>query len=75
MNARLPTLNPREMIAALKRAGFVEQHQKGSHLYLWRAHDERITSVPVHPGTLGRGLVRQILSQVGLSEEEFRKLL
>ena len=37
--SRLPSVRPRELVAALERAGFVRHHQKGSHLYLW--HPEK----------------------------------
>jgi predicted RNA binding protein YcfA (HicA-like mRNA interferase family) len=31
----LPAVRPSEVVAALKRAGFVEKRQKGSHVVLW----------------------------------------
>ena len=75
MTPRLPTVSVRDMLAALKRAGFVEDSQKGSHKYLRRLSDGRTTAVPVHPGDLNRALVRAILAQAGITEDEFRKLL
>jgi predicted RNA binding protein YcfA (HicA-like mRNA interferase family) len=75
MSGRLPSVNAREVLGALKRAGFQELHQKGSHQYLWHPSKKLLTGVPMHPGDLGRGLVRKILKQAGLSEEEFRRLL
>ncbi|HEY4526482.1 MAG TPA: type II toxin-antitoxin system HicA family toxin [Candidatus Paceibacterota bacterium] len=72
---RLPNLTAREVARALKRAGFVEDGQRGSHLFLW--HDGKVagTSVPMHPGDLRRSLLKQIIKQADLSEEEFRKYL
>ena len=72
---RLPGINARKAIQALKRAGFVEDGQRGSHLYFWHEEKRLITSVPVHPGDIKRSLLKQIIKQAGLSEEEFRKLL
>lgn len=72
---RLPTVNARKVIAALKRAGFEEAKQRGSHLYFWHPVRKLETSVPIHPGDLKRSLVRGILQQAGLTEDEFRKLL
>jgi len=46
--SRLPTIKPIEAVRALKKAGFIEHHQKGSHLYLWHPDQERMTAVP-HP--------------------------
>lgn len=75
MSGRLPSVTAREMLVALKRAGFRELHQKGSHQYLWHDGKKLLTGVPMHPGDLGRGLVRRILKQAGLSEEEFRRFM
>jgi predicted RNA binding protein YcfA (HicA-like mRNA interferase family) len=73
--SRLPTPRPREVVAALKRVGFVEHHQKGSHLYLWHPERRVMTSIPMHSGDLHRGLFKAILKQTGLSEDQFRELL
>lgn len=47
---RLPSVTAREMVAALKRAGFEEDGQRGSHLRLWHPKREKLTTV--HPGDL-----------------------
>ncbi len=73
--SRLPNLTPRKVIVALKRAGFVEQHQKGSHLYFWHPTQRCMTSVPIHPGDVNRGLLKEIIKQAKLTETEFRNLL
>ena len=73
---RLPTLNAWKVVSALKRAGFVEDGQRGSHLYLRHPTDERGTCVPMHAGRdIKRSLLRLILNQAGISEGEFRRLL
>jgi predicted RNA binding protein YcfA (HicA-like mRNA interferase family) len=52
---RLPRLRGREVIAALKRAGFVVLRIKGSHHFMQHS-DERRTVVPVHADeTIGPG--------------------
>lgn len=73
--SRLPTVTAKQVVSALKRIGFTEVNQKGSHLYLWHAGRKLMTGVPMHTGDVGRGLVKKILKQAGLSEVEFRKLL
>jgi predicted RNA binding protein YcfA (HicA-like mRNA interferase family) len=73
--SRLPTLHPRQLVAALKRAGFIEHHQTGSHLYLWHPSGQRMTSVPMHSRDLKRGTTNAILKQAGLTEDELRNLL
>jgi predicted RNA binding protein YcfA (HicA-like mRNA interferase family) len=73
---RLPTLNARKVIQALKRAGFEEVRQhRSSHLFLANKAKNLETCVPIHGGDLGRSLVRAIIQQAGLTEEEFRNLL
>jgi predicted RNA binding protein YcfA (HicA-like mRNA interferase family) len=73
---RLPVLRPQEVIHALEKLGFVCTRQsKGSHRRF--AHsDGRKTTVPVHKGrTIGRGLLRKILRDVGVSVEELLEAL
>ena len=72
---RLPQVNPRKLIDALKKAGFEEYNQKGSHLILVDEERDLQTSVPMHSGDVGRGLLKKILKQAELTEEEFRGLL
>ena len=61
------------MLRKLKRAGFEESRQSGSHLVL-RHEDGRQTYLPMHTGDLPMGTFRSILKQAGLIEEEFRDL-
>jgi len=72
---KLPRLSARKLAAALKRAGFERDRQKGSHLTM--RHPERGSRVviPMHPGDMAVGLVHDILAQAGLSIEELRILL
>lgn len=73
--SRLPSVTPRQAVAALKRAGYEDHLQKGSHLYLWHDNSRRMTCVPMHPGDFHRGVLKRILKQAGLTEEQFRELL
>jgi len=73
--SRLPAVKPRQVITALRRIGFVEHHQKGSHLFLWNPQSRRMTTVPQHPGDLKRGTLRAIIEQAGLSDDESLGLL
>lgn len=70
---RLPTLKPQEVIKTLRKLDFIELRQKGSHRFFYRASDKRATVIPIHNRDLGRGLLRQIISDVGLSVDEFLK--
>ena len=71
----LPALKPRQVVMALRRAGFIEHHQKGSHLFLWNTQSRRMTTVPQHSGDLKMGTLRAIIKQAGLSENDFIRLL
>jgi len=49
--------------------------QKGSHAR-WKHPDGRATTIPIHPSTeIGGWLFHEILGQLGISEEDFRRLL
>jgi predicted RNA binding protein YcfA (HicA-like mRNA interferase family) len=73
--SRLPMVTAREAVRALKSSGFVDHHQRGSHLYLWNPEKKLMVSIPMHAGDLDRGLLKLILKQAQLTEEEFRALL
>jgi len=64
---------PREVIAKLKRAGFEEVRQTGSHLFLRHA-DGRLTFVAMHRGDIPIGTMRKILKQANLTEDQFQEL-
>ena len=72
---RLPTLHPRKIIQALEQAGFVFDRQTGSHFILRHPVTRQTTCVPKHGKDVKRSLMKEILQQAGLTEEEFRKLL
>jgi predicted RNA binding protein YcfA (HicA-like mRNA interferase family) len=72
---RLPSLTPRQAVAALKRAGFVEDVQRGSHLLLRHPLRNLKTVVAMHSGDLPRSILKKIVKQAGLTEEEFRRLI
>jgi predicted RNA binding protein YcfA (HicA-like mRNA interferase family) len=72
---RLPRPEGRELIVALRSAGFELVRVRGSHHFLRHA-DGRTTVVPVHTGeTIGPGLLQQILRDCDLTPERLRELL
>jgi predicted RNA binding protein YcfA (HicA-like mRNA interferase family) len=74
--ARLPSLSARKVIRALKRGGFVEDRQKGSHLILFHPATKTRTVVPIHAGrTIKEPLLRAIVREANLSIAEFLELL
>ena len=73
--SRLPSLTPRQVVAALKKAGFQERRQRGSHLFLWHPGREVVATVPMHTRDLPHGTLKAIIRQAGLTEDEFRAFL
>ena len=47
MSDKLPRVDCQDLIRALKRAGFVEHGQRGSHLHMKRESDGKRVTVPV----------------------------
>jgi len=70
-----PSLTGKELLLALKNAGFLLVRVKGSHHFV--QHDDgRATVVPVHAGeTIGPGLISKILRDCDLSREQLQQLL
>jgi predicted RNA binding protein YcfA (HicA-like mRNA interferase family) len=67
---KLPQLTARELIAILRRRGFEIDRQSGSHAILIHEDGRRVT-VPVHSGrTIGKGLLRSIMNDAGLTRED-----
>lgn len=74
--ARFPALTARKVVRALKRAGFVEDRQRGSHLVLIHPETKARTVVPIHSGrTIKESLLRAIVRDANLSVAEFIGLL
>lgn len=72
---KLPIVMPNKVVKALKRGGFVEARQTGSHLILWHPQTKRTISVPIHAKTLKKGLLSGIIKEANLTLEEFLELL
>jgi predicted RNA binding protein YcfA (HicA-like mRNA interferase family) len=74
--SKLPVISGKELVRALKKAGFVEVRQKGSHVSLEKVTAEKTfkTVVPLHR-ELATGTVLDILHQTGLKKEELIELL
>jgi predicted RNA binding protein YcfA (HicA-like mRNA interferase family) len=72
---RLPTLKARDVIRALEKARFSVVRQKGSHAFL-QDPDGHTTVVPLHPGRdIDRALLQKIISDTGMTQQEFLKLV
>ncbi|MBI5245333.1 MAG: type II toxin-antitoxin system HicA family toxin [Elusimicrobia bacterium] len=72
---KLPPCRSREVIAALRRAGFRVDHHTGGHAILYKEGHPHPVTVPEHPGDLKMGTLRRIVKDAGLSIPEFVELL
>lgn len=59
-------MTPREMVRLLKKNGFIEVSQNGSHIKLTNTTTHKQTIVPYHSKSLKKGLEQEILKQAGL---------
>ena len=73
MSERLPSVRPKQVAAALLRAGFVLIRQTGSHAH-YRKGTLTVT-VPMHSRDIRKGTLASILRQAHMTAEEFRELL
>ncbi len=68
---KLPVLSGKELLKILKKLGFEEVRQKGSHMSLKKS--EHKTVVPLHR-ELAKGTLLAILRQCGLTKDDIEKL-
>jgi predicted RNA binding protein YcfA (HicA-like mRNA interferase family) len=68
---KLPDLDAKQVVRALERAGFEKWRQRGSHLTLFRTHDRRAVTVPIHfARSVPKGTLKAILRSSGLRPED-----
>jgi predicted RNA binding protein YcfA (HicA-like mRNA interferase family) len=72
---RLPILRAKQVLAAFERAGYTVVRVKGTHYQLRNPANGRRVTVPLHGGDVTRATLNSILSQSGLSVDDFLKLV
>ncbi|MGI8643882.1 MAG: type II toxin-antitoxin system HicA family toxin [Thermomicrobiales bacterium] len=75
VSERLPRTSARLVLAALKRAGWVEIRQAGSHVRLRHPNRSEDVTIAMHGGTMPLGTLRSVINQTGLSVQGFKDLL
>ena len=75
--ARLPVASGKDVVRALRQAGFIVDRIAGSHhVMVFPGDPTRTVTVPVHGARdLKPGTLRSIIRQSGLSVDEFTALL
>ena len=70
--SKLPAVTSSDLIRIVKKFGFIEQRQKGSHLHLKRVVDNKRITIPIHKSRdIPKGTLSAILRDAGISLEEF----
>lgn len=59
-------MTPKEMIKHLKKNGFEEIRQNGSHITMKNQKTKKTVVVPYHSKAMKKGLEQAILKQAGL---------
>lgn len=73
---KLPILNSRNLIKALKSIGFLEHRQKSTSHLVMKHHDGRRTVVPIHSNKdIPKGTLLAILRDIQITKEELIKIL
>lgn len=71
----MPEYHPvkyREVVAKLRRLGFAELRQSGSHLTFFKTGLPRPFTVPNHPSQTAKpGTLNSIIKSAGLTHKEF----
>ena len=68
------TYSGKQIVRALRRVGYVVDHQQGSHAFLHNLDKNISVVVPMHK-EIKKGTLHNILKKVGLSQKELRDLL
>lgn len=71
--SEFPVVKPKDVLKALKKAGFIETRSKGSHLQL-RKGNLRVT-ISMHNKDLGHKMLKLILRQARMTVDELKELL
>ena len=61
-------ITPKELVSILKKNGFEEVSQNGSHLKMRNRNTGKVTIVPMHNKSLSKGIENAILKQAGIKD-------
>ena len=69
---KLPIVNDKKLVSALKKMGFLLCRQRGTSHLVMKRPDGRRTVIPIHPGRdIPRGTLKAILKDIEISIKEF----
>ena len=68
------TFSGKEVVKALRRIGFVVDHQRGSHIFMHNLERNISVTVPLHK-ELKKGTLNNIIKKVGITIDELKGLV
>lgn len=68
------TFSGKEVVKALRRIGFVVDHQRGSHVFMHNLERNISVIVPLHK-EIKKGTLNSIIKKVGITLDELNKLV
>lgn len=68
---KLPAIRPRELVVKLKKLGFIEHHQVGSHLTLKQPTTGHRAVVPMHLKDVKKGTLSALLREAHIDRDDF----
>lgn len=72
MGSKYPVLPPKDIIAVLKKFGFNQVSQKGSHMKY--TNGSKVVIIPNH-NEIAKGTLKSILMMAGIELDDFLKYL
>ena len=68
------TFSGKDVAKALRRSGYIVDHQRGSHLFMHNLEKNSSLVIPLHK-ELKKGTLHGILKKTGLSMEDLKELI
>jgi predicted RNA binding protein YcfA (HicA-like mRNA interferase family) len=68
------TFSGKEVVKALRRVGYVVDHQRGSHVFMYNLEKNASLVIPLHK-ELKKGTLHSILKKAGLTVEDLKELV
>jgi len=67
---KLPILTPKQLLQKLKRLGFTNDHQTGSHIIMYHTRTKKRAVIPYHLRTIPKGTLLSLLHEAGLTKDD-----
>ena len=68
------TFSGKQIVKALRRIGFVVDHQRGSHIFMHNLERNISVIVPLHK-EVKKGVLNNIIKKVGITIEQLKDLV